>query len=151
MNTFMSKLISPAGLVTLICFFLPWITVSCGNMPVITNASAMELAQGITVNGQSQEGDPLLYLLLVGAIILLLAGMKLWNARSALASTGALLGSLLVVVIWFLFRKGLEEGLAQAAAQGMVLIHKWEIGFWGTLVSGLVGGIAALFSFGERE
>jgi len=151
MNAFMSKLISPAGLVAFICFFLPWITVSCGNMPVINNASAMELAQGITVNGQTNEGDPLLYLLLVGAAVLILAGMKLWNDRSGLASVGALLGSLLVIAIWFLFRKGLQDQVAQAAVQGMVLTHEWEIGFWGTFVGGVIGGIATLFSFGDRD
>lgn len=151
MNTFMSKLISPAGLVALICFFLPWITVSCGNMPVITNASAMDLAVGITINGEPSEGNAALYLALVGAFVLILTGIKLWNTRSVLASIGTLIGSLLILGVWFLFRKGLQDGLAEAAAQGMMLIHEWEVGFWGTFVGGIVGGIAGLFSFGERN
>jgi hypothetical protein len=151
MNTLMSKLLSPVGLVTFICFFLPWITVSCGDIPVVNNISAMELAQGITINGQTNEGDPVLYLLLLGAALLFWAGIKLWNARNGLASVGALLGSLLVLGIWFLFRKELQDGIDEAAAQGMILTNEWEIGFWGTLVSGIVGSIAALFSFGERE
>ncbi|MCB0128565.1 MAG: hypothetical protein KDE58_40145 [Caldilineaceae bacterium] len=151
MSTFMSKLISPMGLVVLICFFLPWITISCGNMPVINEASAMDIATGLTVNGQTQEGNSLLYLSLVGGAILVFTGLGLWNAKNSPASVGALIGAVIVLVVWFLFRKNLQDGVNEAAAQGFVLNHQWEMGFWGTFIGGVVGGIGALFSFGERD
>lgn len=150
MSTFMAKLISPMGLVVVICFFLPWITVSCGNIPVINDASAMDIAGGLTVNGETQDGNPMLYLSLVGGTILLVTGLGLWNAKNGPASIGAMLGALIVLGVWFLFRKNFQDGVSEAAAQGIVLTHEWKMGFWGTFIGGFVGGIGALLSFGER-
>lgn len=151
MNSLMGKLISPMGLVVFICFFLPWITISCGNMAMVTDVTAMEIANGITVGNQTQEGNPALYLLLVGAAVIFFAGIKLWSSRNSPAAVGALLGALLVLAIWFLFRKSVQDAINETATQGIVLTREWEMGFWGTFVGGVVGGIGALFGFGQTE
>ena len=151
MSNLASKLIGPAGLVILICFFLPWITVSCGGITAIDGASALDIAGGIKVENESMESTPELYLVLAGAIVMVAAGARLWGNRSGMASAAALLGTLLVLGIAYLFRAGVMEEIQKAASQGFVLQVQWEGGYWGAFTGGLAGAVASLLSFGRTS
>ena len=62
-----SKWISGSGiLVVLVFFFLPWVTVSCGNQNLVT-VSGYELAAGTEVNTgftvEKMEGDTAVFMI----------------------------------------------------------------------------------------
>ena len=91
MAAFFTKLISPAGLVVLVCFFLPWMSASCaGNSYAVITLSGYELSNDFEMNGQVLPGNPQIYGVAAGGAVLLLAGLFLWANRNALVSLLAL-------------------------------------------------------------
>lgn len=151
MSSFASKLVGPMGLVILVCFFLPWMTVSCSGMEIISNATAFDIAQGIEAQGERTDPSPDLFLIVAGGVVMALAGARLWGSRSPVASVMALLGSALALGIWFYFRTSVMSDLDEGASQGIVFTLRWESGFWGTMVGAAVGVLASLLSFGSRS
>lgn len=151
MSSFASKLIGPMGFTILVCFFLPWLTVSCGNMTIINDASGFEMAQGITIQGQQSESAPVLYIIAAAGLVMGLAGLVLWASHNPAASVVGLISALAVLVVWFLFRGRVTDEFALAAQQGMVFDLSWEMGFWGIFIGGAVGGLSSLLSFGKRD
>ena len=151
MSSFASKLVGPMGLVVLVCFFLPWMTVSCSGMEIISDVTAFDIAQGIEAQGEQTDPSPDLFLILVGGAVMALAGARLWGSRSPAASVLALLGSGLALGIWFYFRTSTMSDIAEGASQGIVFTLRWEFGFWGTMVGALVGVLSSLLSFGSRS
>jgi hypothetical protein len=107
------KIISgPAAILILLLFFLPWLSVSCGGIPV-GEFSGYELAS-------SSDGDPLLFIIpLAGIVSLILLASTLWkpsletNANWGLIIAPAL--SLVVLVLkWFQLR-GQSDGTIEVA------------------------------------
>ena len=59
------------GGVAVLCFFLPWITVSCQGMPLSFSFSGWTLAVGTTIENQRIPGEPILFLVVLAAIALI--------------------------------------------------------------------------------
>lgn len=147
----MSKLISPMGLVVLVCFFLPWMTASCGSIPIIQDVSGYDIASGFELEGQGKQSEPALFAIPVGAVLMLVAGLALWGGTNKGASAIALIGSLAVIAVWFLYRMGVEQNVDEASQQGVRIIIEWHEAFWGTIFAGAIGALAALVSFGASN
>lgn len=141
----MSRITGPAGLIALVCFFLPWITVSCNNVLILENIPAYELAQGITIQGQTSESEPLLYGVAGGAFLLMLGGFLIWRTKTGLGILLSLVGALATLAITFIFRQGVLEAIKQdPMAAGMISV-RWEMGFWGVVGSSAAGLVGALW------
>ena len=141
------KLASPAAVIGIICFFLPWIMVSCGNQEIVS-FSGWELAAGTEVSigfGQTEQlpGSPELFLVLLPALaVLALAYRALRHGSTSKFYDGTAvigLGALALVVA--LLALGGEDP-SELAAQGITVDYR--IGYWGTVLAYIgvtVGGI----------
>ena len=148
MSKIFARILSPLGVVIVVCFFLPWLTVSCGTVPVIDEASGMELANPFVIAGERYDGAGELYLVLAGGILVALAGLAFWVKRSALASTVCLLCGLAVVVFPLLLYQRMQAGLSEDEFAGGFINVVWEGGFWGSIIAGALTVVAALVSYG---
>ncbi|GEM_PF-5192939 len=77
------KMLSWAGPLGLIFFFLPWITVSCQMGGPTVTFSGWELANGIAIAGQKVPGQPILFLVPLASVVLLIMILAQRQAMSA--------------------------------------------------------------------
>ena len=133
------KFASPGALTVLVCFFLPWMMVSCFGQPV-AEFSGLDLAMGPEIPGAfgSERGDatPSLFILTAIALIVLLLGLAAASRRNVnlLDQLGILLVGLGPLLMLGINLFGSSER-SELAAQGILI--EYRIGIWGTLV-GLV-------------
>jgi uncharacterized membrane protein (UPF0136 family) len=73
-----------AAIIALICFFLPWIQVSCG--------ATRETASGIDL---ARDGNAELWLIPLLMLAVLFAGLRLWKQRDQLTSVLSLISGLI--------------------------------------------------------
>jgi hypothetical protein len=133
---------SGAGLAVL-CFFLPWIRVSCAGQSV--DLSGWQLAAGTTVGSgfgaQRVPGEPILFLvLLAGLGVLALAYFSLQRGYlTELDGLGVIgLGALPLLVLFIKF-SGTHE---QPPQLGFVVEYRY--GLWGVIlgyIAVIVGGV----------
>jgi hypothetical protein len=135
-------------IVTLISFFLPWMTVSCGER--VTTLSGVQLAVGgvVTSNAGPEErkADPFVLCAFIAAIIVLVVIVLLWR-RSVLPLPGSLaisaLGGLALLILAFKF------ATTQSDTSGDVdVIVQYHPGFFGAVLGYLlilIGGVMDLF------
>lgn len=140
------KVGSGGAAVAILCFFLPWVLVSCGDLQV--KMSGWQLAAGTTIGegyfAQQIPGKPILFLVfLAGLGVLALAylaykrGMLTPIDGYGLIGLGAL--PLLILLAQF---SGSKE---QAARQGVYF--EYQFGLWGVVVgyiAAIVGGVLNL-------
>lgn len=122
----------------LICFFLPWILVSCQNQPVMS-VSGWQLAVGSTVQTsfgpQIIEARPDLLLILLAAIASLALGVMVLRGVFALRRAAVAWISLAALsLIWLGVRfAGVE---ASASAQGGAGVQvQMQFGYWGVVLA----------------
>jgi len=149
------KVASPAALVAMVCFFMPWVLVSCGNQPLVS-LSGWELTVGttVTVFGQTSEvaGSPML-------LIVLLAGLGVFVLMYLFYRTGVLTKldgwglvsvgviSLIVLIVTILQRFQEVSERFQEAVQ-----VEYQYGFWGVVLgyaAVILGGVMNIMS--ERD
>jgi hypothetical protein len=125
------KVTLSAGGFVLVCFFLPWVQVSCGGEK--DTASGFDLARG---------DDQILWLVpLLMLTVILLGLMRVWKKRPTVFALVCMASGL--VSAYLLDRERRDaEGLALARLTG------W---FWLGLFSSLVVVISALMSFLRRS
>jgi multiple sugar transport system permease protein len=135
MSKRLPHLVMPMGIIVLVCFFLPWLP------PDITG---YDLA---SANVSGAEGFGFLYIILLGAILMIGFGFPLWrNQYNKTASFLTTLGASLVVLVIFF-------GMTSLAGPTMLNIDLFSLarfGFWAILGAGIVGFIGAIASF-SRE
>ena len=129
------KISTPAIIAVLVCFFVPWLAVSCGGAEI--TMSGYDLAAGVPDgSGGRTEGEAIFWVVLAAAIACLgLALLIYFNTLprfTAILLQVLLSGTSLVIIIvkWSGYR----------AQEAGVLIEP-RFGLWGTIV-GLVGVIA---------
>jgi uncharacterized membrane protein (UPF0136 family) len=88
-----------AALIVLVCFFLPWIQVSCG--------ATKDTASGIDL---ARDGSAELWLIPLLMLALLFLGLKVWNERRALPSLLSLLSGLVSAYLMNRERLKFENG-----------------------------------------
>lgn len=136
--------------VVLVCFFLPWITVSCTSFGLLGNDyvetwSGYDLAsRGINLVKTVNVGDTQpLYLVLVAAIlvflILLFSGRRRvggWMATIVTALSA--IGGGALASIYAAIKGEIDEFISATGAMYTPGSYTLEMGFWGTVI-GLVG------------
>jgi hypothetical protein len=98
-----------AALIALICFFLPWIQVSCG--ATHDRASGIDLAR---------DGNAGLWLIPLLMVAVLFVSLRLWKAWRELASVANLLAALITAYLMNRERLKFEDtdGLIQVGITG---------------------------------
>lgn len=132
------------AVLVLICFFLPWISVSCGSEQIL-EVSGQELAAGFTFFGEKAPGQPVLWLTLLAALIcLIIAGAAYSKGRmSRGGAVGQILltavGLIAMLVVYLNLRPQPSE--SDEWLEGLVTLST-EIGLWGTFLGylGIVAG-----------
>lgn len=141
------KVASPAATIAILCFFLPWILVSCSGQP-IKSFSGWELAAGTSMAigfGQAQEipGNPILFLvLLAGLGVLALAYFALQRGAATKLDGWGLIGLGALPLLVLLPQLG---GQNEAAQQGIQIDYQY--GLWGVIlgyIAVIVGGVLNL-------
>jgi hypothetical protein len=88
-----------AALIVLVCFFLPWIQVSCG--------ATRETASGIDL---ARDGSGELWLIPLLMLAVLFLGLKMWKERHALSALVSLISGLLSAYLINRERLKFEDG-----------------------------------------
>lgn len=88
-----------AALIVLVCFFLPWIQVSCG--------ATKDTASGVDL---ARDGSAELWLIPLLMLAVLFLGLKVWNERRALPALLSLLSGLVSAYLMNRERMKFEDG-----------------------------------------
>lgn len=146
------KAIGGGGAVGALCFFLPWVLVSCGGQPVAT-LSGWQLAAGGTIKtayGSSPipGSAPELFLVLLAALgciglVALVATGQLPRRTGAYIAIGLAAVS---VLIMFVKLQGAQSGQSQALASAQL-----QYGFWGSLLAYVAVIVGAVIDLGETK
>jgi hypothetical protein len=144
---------SSAALVVLMCFFLPWITVSCGEED-IDSLSGYELTTGteidLGVGAEEVESD--LIFLAVPLAALIAAGLIFGAWTGSIPGTTAAAGQVAAasITLIILSYKWLEAR-SDASEVGFVSFSP-EYGLWGVVLGLIVIAVTAIISrsVGER-
>lgn len=142
------KIGSSGAALAILCFFLPWVLVSCG--PLEVKMSGWQLAVGTTIGesdfAQRIPGKPVLFLvLLAGFGVLALAYLAYKRGTLTLIDGYGPIGlGVLPLVILLVQFSGSKE---QAAQQG--LYFEYQFGFWGVVVGYIAVIVGGIFNLKE--
>ena len=139
------KITGPAAAVAMLCFFMPWVLVSCNEQPV-ASFTGWQLAAGGVVNTalgpQPISGSPSLFFILLAALASLGLAFAIHRGllpirRAAMAWIG--LGALSLLLLIFRFAGAESQASADA---GVEVGIRLRFGYWGTFLANLalVGG-----------
>ena len=146
----------PAAVLIIVLFFLPWVAVSCDNIPVgefsgyhLATGTAPEGSEDLFANGQI-DGDPILFAIpLIGLVTLVLLGITIWKSSF---ETNAGWGQIIVSFLGLLIL-GLEW--LQLRNQGDAVFDiVIQPALWGTLATLVAIGGGAVFDLvrtGRRQ
>lgn len=138
---------SSGAALAILCFFMPWLLVSCGGQTA--KVSGWDLAAGTTVgvgfSAQQIPGKPILFLVLLaalGVIVLAYLAYKRGALKPKMDGYGLIgLGALALLILFISFSGAKEQG----AQQGIYV--DFEFGLWGAVLGYLatiVGGVLNL-------
>lgn len=149
----LTKLLSGSGAGTaLLCFFLPWITVSCQGMPLSFSFSGWALAVGTTIEKQRIPGEPILFLVLLGAIALiplsLLGSGRGRDEVRNLAIARAVASAAPTVLL--LYKSAQWNNEVQRQAGGLLRLD-FQPWFFLTILAFIVAGVGGFLELRERR
>ena len=124
-----------AAAFALICFFLPWLQVSC--MGVKDSVSGFDLAR---------DGDKSLWLMPVVMVIALLAGLLrlFWQQKPALFSFAGIVGG--GFNAYLMYNRHFKTGLSSS-----LIAAQWTVWFWFGIASSIVVALSAFFFYLGRS
>ena len=141
------KVGTPGAALALLCFFLPWILVSCGSQT--TRISGWGLAAGTSIRigytAQPIDGSPILFLVLfaaIGAVALAYFAYKRGRLNKIVDGFGLIAIGVAPLLILLLQFEGYDDSTSQ-----MGIIIELQFGLWGTIIGYLaviVGGVLNL-------
>jgi len=141
------------ALVSLICFFLPWMTVSCGQK--VTTLTGIQLALGGTIptnmEPEKRNGDIFILLALLAAVAAIVVVILAWRRGAASRTDGYWLLGLGGLALLILAGKFASN---QTDTSGDVdVIVQYHAGFWGAVLGYVlvfVGGVISLLQSRNR-
>jgi len=141
------KVSSPGAALVILCFFMPWLFVSCSGQTA--EISGLELASGATINfgftAQQLDGQPILFLVLLAAFgVLALAyfAFKRGSLTQNMDGYGVVALGAVPLLIMFSQFSGFKS---QAAQQGIYV--EYQFGLWGVVIgyiAVIAGGVLNL-------
>jgi hypothetical protein len=151
-----NKIIGPAGIVALVCFFMPWVLVSCENQPV-ASFTGMQLAAGGRVGSglgaQPLRGSPELFLVLFAAAGCIALVYLAYRGRMAVRRAAAFAIGLAALSLLLMFAK-FAGAPGQTSQMGAAVKLDLQYGFWGSVLANLAivaGGVIELRSVGQAQ
>lgn len=150
-RTSLPKFLSGGGAgVALLCFFLPWITVSCQGMPLSFSFSGWTLAVGTTIENQRVPGEPILFVVLLAAILLIpLSLVARGKTRNEVRNSLVLRGlTSAVPVVLLLYKAGQWNNQVQRQAGGLVRLD-YQPWFFLTILAFIAAGIGGFLELRE--
>lgn len=142
------------ALLVILFFFLPWITVSCGNMQIGT-LSGYQLAAGAEINtgfgAERTEGSGAVFLILLAGLVAvgLLTAMLTNNLPVRTGAIGQLISGLIGIIILWLTWMQINQNVAEVG--GSV---KAEAGLWLTalgFIAIFAGAVITLVNIDDRH
>ena len=136
------KVGSSGAALAILCFFMPWILVSCGGQT--TKVNGWDLASGTVIgsgfSAQQIEGKPILFLVLLAALAYF--AFKRGSLTPVMDGYGLIALGAVPLLILFISFSGAKD---QAAQQGVYL--EYQIGLWGVVIgyiAAIAGGVLNL-------
>ena len=141
------RVASPAAVLAILFFFMPWVFASCGTRP-LGAFSGWDIATGIKIDtgfgAQRYPGSPIIILVLFVALIVLGLAYFAWQrGRSNKLDSYGLIGLGLVTLVLIYLISSMAK--KDAASEG--LLFEFMYGLWGTVISYIgivIGGIMNL-------
>ena len=147
------RIASPAATIAIVCFFFPWILVSCGNQPALS-LSGWQLAAGFTLNlgfyAERIPGEGILFVVLIAGLAVLAMTYLALRRRTAtkLESYSLVgLGALPLVVL-------LLELVGRSDTIQVGVTVKPQVGLWGLVlgyIAVIIGGVLNLAQPGAQS
>ncbi|MCE7918826.1 MAG: hypothetical protein DYG85_04820 [Chloroflexi bacterium CFX1] len=141
------KVGSSGASLAILCFFLPWILVSCGGQTAKVNG--WDLASGTVIGSgfgaQQIEGKPILFLVFLaafGVLYLAYTAFKRGSLIPTMDGYGLIALGAVPLLILFISFSGAKD---QAAQQGIYI--EYQVGLWGTVIgyiAAIAGGVLNL-------
>jgi hypothetical protein len=130
---------SPGVAIVLVCFFLPWVLQSCGSAPA-QEYSGWQLAMGDPAAADGYNGNPLIFLAPVAALIVAAMTVVSISRGSVTILDGIVPTGLSALVLLFLFSQfgnTVPEGSTRQILYGL----------WGTAIGWLVILVGGIVNF----
>lgn len=150
-----NKISGSGALTAVVCFFLPWVLVSCGSNQV-RNFTGWELAAGTTINNgwtvQSVSGTPELFFVLAAGLAVLTLIYFSWKNQQVYKYQGVglvILGIIPLGIIFWQFNSLQNEVASQSLSTIQV---NYQLGFWGVIlgyISVIIGGTLIIREFSQ--
>ena len=137
------KIASPGLVVSLICFFLPWVLQSCGDQPM-QPYSGLQLAMGNGGGEDGYNGNPFVLLTLVAIFVISFFAIRSSRRASLTARDGyGVLGTSVLVLFYLLqqFLTAPAEGVNREVLPGL----------WGYVLGWLLVLIGGVVNIVERN
>ncbi len=135
------------GILVIICFFLPWVLVSCGGASV--RLSGIQIAAGSSIGegyyATKIPGRPVIFLVFLAALGALALGYMAWK-RGALQTNLDGYGLIALGVIALLILLMEFSGEKDRANQ-MGTLYQYQIGIYGVVIGNIlliIGGVVNL-------
>lgn len=132
----------------LLCFFLPFVNVTCNRMQV-TSITGFQMLTGATVKQQKAEAEPLALLVFLSAIAGL--GLSFFRGRTAKIAdpTSATVGLILMLLLKF----KIDSYALRAVKEGRGIIGvEYNIAFWvAVLLFVASAGLSGFVLFQDRD
>lgn len=158
---------TPAAMVVLVAFLMPWITVSCATTEADYNGADIasgnlkpsELALLVDLLGETPDGNDIIYAVptvaLIGLGLALLSARRrgLASAIGVLMAVAGAVGLRVMVGLQQALQAGLETARTNGDFLGLIRI-RYELGWWltvGGLVGMVLGGLLAAFAPQRRK
>jgi len=144
----------PAAVIVLLAFFLPWITISCEGGYGAQTFSGYDLSQDQTEGDMEREGDTLLVVIPLAALVVLVAVWLRYSdqIQETIASRIYIIVGAIGLIVQFLKYLSLQSDLKDAeqeVGQGVIDLS-YRYGWWLSAI-GLVAIIVAGFVAANRS
>jgi len=146
------KISGSGALVALLCFFLPWVEVSCGGMRI--SASGLDLASRSSEMG---EGSGVLFLVPLAAVAVLVSiylAVSNPNLKARAIALWEFIAGFVGLIVTGLVYFAVQDARSNPEYFGMGLLLNLIYGYWGTLagfIAVIVGAILDLKESGGRR
>jgi pSer/pThr/pTyr-binding forkhead associated (FHA) protein len=144
-----SKLIGAAAAIAIICFFMPWVVVSCGGES-LASFSGWQIASGGTIHtpfgSEDYEASPWLFVVLLCPIVCLAVLLVVYRlgAKIRIATFSAIA---LATVSLLTLLGGFAGGQSQSAESGITM--ELQYGFWGSVLANVAIVLGAVLDLVE--